>query len=436
MPTESEVQLQLSNAVDLLETFRAFADGTLAPASGKLDVLEQSLEGLYTPAALGTAAARYRAGLSALVSPDTIQSFITPVVFDYGQLLGVRSGYAEVGRIMDAIYEHLHENSDTIQSRNITYDTSATAGVGNVGNGSMDRLTVDANGYDMEACHVETKLFRVRTDQNSGTYKHAEQFEHLGAAASPDSLLRASHGSGENARVFLRSRHSGIGDGGSKLNNASFSTYSATASPKFTGWTESAGGSNISQDTTNYYRTSPGSSTPASLKITGGGGTVTLKQTLASMPISQLNPDRPYYLSARINGAIGSASGGSVTIRLGSQSTTVAVASLSGWHDVKIGPGTGNWFQNFNEDSFDIEIEWSSSTSGYVLVDDVIFDEWSLVDGTYWFPRGGTTAWQVDDTLEFTDTGGAPSTGKIQWYLFVGGYGYLPSDATPTIADP
>ena len=63
-----------------------------------------------------------------------------------------------------------------------------------------------------------------------------------------------------------------------------------------------------------------------------------------------------------------------------------------------------------------------------------------LVDGTYWAIRGNAathTPWLVDDQLAITDTGGAPATAKIQYWLWRTGLGYLPSTTgTPTFSDP
>lgn len=432
-PTEAEVIAQWKAAVDLLENTRNYADGTVAPAAGLLDVLEQSLEGNYTPDALAGAGRRFRAGLSSLVSPARVQEFLTPLLFEYGGVIG--SGYRDTSRLMRALYEYMADGSVRVESRAITYDTSATAGAGNVGNGTMTRLTEDENGFNLEACHVETKLWRCRADQNSGTLEHAESWEHLGEDPSRDSLLRASYGSGVNARAFIRSRHAGAGAGGSLLRNSSFSTYDASGTPKFVGWTETSGSANIGQDTTNFYRSHPGASVDGSLQLSGDA---LIKQTLASMRVSRLDPDRPYFFRVMVNPTVGSASGGSLVIRMGSQSTTLAVASMSvGWQEVIIAADQNTWFRNFNEDPFDVEIEWTGSSSGSLLVDDAIFTPYDLVDGTYWLLRGGTTPWLLDDTLEFTDTGGAPSTGKIQWYLWMSGLGYLPS-ATPavTFTDP
>lgn len=446
-PTEAEIQSQWTKAVDVLESLRNFADGTLAVAGGKFDVLEQALEGDYTPAELSTWVNTIRGGLSDLLTPNVASAMLTPILREYAGILaadatgGYGSGFRSMGELKRALYEWFVANSLTVESRAITYDTSATAGAGNVGNGAMSRLTVDENGFNLEACHVEKKTFRCRADQNSGTEENAEVFEFVGEAASFDALLRASFGSGESARTTLVSRHAGSGNGGSLLTNASFSEFTSTNSPKFTGWTETAvPASSIDQDTVNYYRAHPGSQTSAALEITGGLGTVTLTQSLANMRVRRLDADRPYVLRVMVNKTVGTASGGTFTIRMGSVEVDTAIASIgSGWQEILVPLDATCWFRSFNQDPFTVEIEWASSTSGTLLVDDVIFAPLDLIDGTYWFLRGKATThtpWLVDDTLTFTDTGGAPATGKVQWWLWVAGFGYLPSSGTPTFADP
>ena len=462
-PSEAELQTILQNSVDVLETMRAHVDGTHAGASGKWDTLEQSLEGDYTPADIGAAVARYRSVCSTLLDPGTALDFLAPIVREYAQIIETDaggagtfgSGYTDLGELFTAIYEWFVDNSLTVQSRNITYDTSATAGGSNVGNGAFTRLTRDANDFAIEACHVERKIFRCRADQNSGTEEDAEVFEFLGAQSTFDSILRGSFGSGTTSRTNLRVKNAGSGAGGSLLSNSSFSTFDASATPKFTGWAQTLGGAaaagDITQDTTNYYRTHPGASTDASLKLAmdNAGDTITLKQTIDDMRVSRLDPDTPYFFRVMLNKTVGTAVGGTVTIRCGSKTAAITIASLgSNWQELRLGDEslagsedeTDQWLRNFNQDPFDIEIEWTGGTSGYLLVDDAIFCPYDLVDGTWWALRGnaGThTPFLVDDTLTFTDTGGAPSTGKIQWWLFVAGLGYLPSTTgTPTLTDP
>lgn len=444
--TEAELQSQWKNAVYVLELVRALTDDSITPSGGAIDVLVGSLEGQFTPTDLPIAMRSLRAQLSNAISPTMANAVLQPILYDYAGILsadatdGFGAAYRTPGDIFRALYDWFVDNSLTVESRAITYDTTATAGGSNVGNGALSRLTVDANGFNLEACHVEKKQLKCRADQNTGAEKQAEVFEAIGTAASPDSCLRAAYGSGDSARASIVSRHAGSGNGGSLLNNSSFSTYSASATPKFSGWTETAGGAQVSQDTTNYYRSFPNATVDGSLKITGGGGTVTLTQTLANSRIRKIDPNTPYLLRVMLNKTIGTAVGGTVTIRMGATTKSVTIAAMSAnWTELVLDFDSGCWPKNFNQADFSVQIEWSSSTSGYLLVDDVIFCPWDLIDGTWWNIRGNAathTPWLLNDILTVTDTGGAPATGKVQWWLFVAGLGYLPSSGTPTFADP
>lgn len=444
--TEAEIQTQWKAAIDVIETARAVIDDTLMPSGGKLDLMNVSLEGQILPLDLARFGSSFRAGCSSLISPQMASGVMSPVLFEYAKILaesaagGFGSSYRTTGDIFSALYEWFVASAQTVESRAITYDTSVTAGGANVGNGALSRLTVDAEGFNIEACHVEKKQFRCRADQNTGAEKNAEVFELSGTAASPDSCLRAVYGSGDSTRSALTSKHAGSGAGGSLLTNSSFSTYSAAATPKFTGWTQTNGGAQLSQDTTNYYRTYPNATVDGSLKITGGGGQVTITQTLTDSRIRRVDTNTPYLLRVMLNKTIGTAVGGTVTITIGATTKAVTIAALgANWQELIIDFGTGCWPRNFNQAALSVTIDWSSSTSGYLLVDDVILCPWDLIDGTWWNLRGNAathTPWLIDDLLTVTDTGGAPATGKLQWWLFVAGLGYLPSSGTPTVTDP
>lgn len=445
-PTEAEIQAQWRAGIDIIETLRNHFDGTIAGAGGKLDTLTQILEGEYLPAEYTRLMGQIRAQCSDVVSPAYASQVITPALFEYGKILaadatyGLGAGYRAPGDIFASLYDWFHDKSLSVTSRGITFDTTPTAGAGNTGNGTISRLTIDENAYNIEACTIEKKQFVCRADQNSGTEEHAETFEMIGEPSSFDSLLRGSFGSGDSARTVITSKHAGTGSGGSLLQNSSFSQYAAASAPKFTGWTETAGGAYISQDATNYYRSHPNATTNASLKMDGGSGTVTVTQPLSAMRVRRLDPNTPYFLRVMVNKTIGSAVGGSVTVTMGGVSKTVTISALaSGWAEITIDFNEDCWFKNFNQDSFGISISWTSSTSGYLLVDDVIFSPWDLIDGTYWCIRqnaASPTSWLQDDILTLTDTGGAPGTGKIQYWLWVAGFGYLPTSGSPTFTDP
>ena len=441
-PTEAEIQAQWKASVDILENMRDLADNTMAGPGNKLDSLLTQLEGEYTPYDSSAAVQATYQTLSAAISPATALAYLRPIVFEYGNWLSANGyyggAYTSAAVLFNALFEYMSENSVTVQTRAITFASPVYAG-GNTGNGALHRLTVDKYGNPMEACHVEEKQFRCRRDQNNGTEVNAEVFESLGQASSGTALQvgAAGFGSGESSRTLIASRHAGTGSGGSLLLNSSWSTYSATATPKFQGWTESSGSANISQDTSNYYRTHPGASVNGSLKLSGSAKIV---QSISTTRARRMDPNEPYFLRIMVNQTIGSASGGNIVLRLGSVSKTVSLASLgSGWQEVILATDENCFLRNFNEQDLDIEIEWQSASSGYLLVDDAIFCVWDIIDGTYYTLVGNNSShspWLIDDTITVTDTGGAPGAGKLQWWAWRSGLGYLPSSATPSITDP
>lgn len=442
-PTEAEIQSQWKASVDILETIRNVADGSLAGPGNKLDALLTLLEGEYTPYDSGAAVQGTYQGLSTLISPSAALAYLRPVVFEYGNWLSANGyfggAYSSVQVLFNALFEYMSENSVTVQTRAITFASPVYAGT-NTGNGALHRLTVDKYGNDMEGCYVEEKQFRCRRDQNNGTEVNAEVFESLGQAVPGTSLQigASGFGSGEQSRTLIASRHAGTGSGGSLLLNSSFSTYSGTATPKFQGWTEASGSANISQDTSNYYRTHPGATVDGSLKLSGSAKVV---QSISTTRARRMDPEQPYFLRVMVNKTIGTASGGNIVIRLGSVSKTVSLASLgAGWQEVILAQDENCYLRNFNEQDLDIEIEWQTASSGYLLIDDAIFCVWDYLDGSYYTIVGNDSTshspWLIDDVITVTDTGGAPGTGKLQWWVWRAGLGYLPSSATPTITDP
>lgn len=438
-PTEAEIQSQWRNAVAILESARNFSDGTMVGPGGLFDTFLQGLEGEFLPVGGAGAVQRMRSALSSMVEPGRAVQFLEPVLREYGNIITSGGGYTSLPELARALYEHFAANGLTVKGRGITFDTSATAGGSNVGNGTVSRLTVDERGFPLDSCHVETKRLRCRGDRNSGQPEHAELFEVVGEAASQDSLLRSSYGSGDR-RWSLAAKHAGSVNGGSLLRNSSWSTYNAASTPKFADWTEAAGGAQVEQSAT-FYRSFPNAVGNFSLRINGGGGTVTLRQPLESMRVQRLDPETPYFLRIMVNKTVGTAAGGTVTIRMGSRSASVTIAALgAGWQELTFPLTQVNWFRTFNQNPFQIEVEWSGSTSGYLLVDDAIFVPWDRADGTYWIIRqsaASPVSWLLDDTLDFTDTGGLPSSAKIQWWYWTAGLGYLPSTTgTPTLTDP
>lgn len=453
MPTEAEIQTQWKNIVNILEKTRAYADDNLVNAGGTIDVLFQSFEGEYIPVDGASFATRVRALISSAVDPTQALAALEPILFEYASILaasgtlGYGSGFQSASDVIIALYQWLNDNSDTVESRAITY-TAVSANGANTGNAGVSRLTLDRFGYNLEACHVEKKMLKCITDQNSGVQKWAESFEILGEAASFDGLRQGDTGSGQLARTLLRAKNSGSGAGGSQLNNSSFSNFVAStgSGAQFNNWAETLTGAaattDITQDTTNFYRTHPNASVNASMKLSmdNAGDSITVKQTLSNMRIARLDPNTPYFLRLMWNRQIGSGASGTVKLKLGANTVvTVAVVAQTGWQELVIPFNKTCWLEEFGEDVFDIEIAWAGGTGGYILFDDVIFCPWDLVDGTYWLihqNNGTPVANLVADEYFAVDTGGAPGTGILQYWCWISGLGYLPSSGTPTITDP
>ena len=453
MPTEAEIQTQWKNLVNVLEKTRAYADDDVVDPGGYLDVLVQSLEGDYLPGGGASLVSRIRSLLSGAVDRSQALAALEPMLFEYASILsasatgGYGSGFQNATDIFGALYLWLHDNSDTVKTRAINYTAVSAAG-SNVGTLGISRLTVDRYGYKLEACHVEKKMAKCISDQNSGSKEWAERLQFVGSTASFDGLDIGGTGSGEASRTTITAKHAGSGNGGSLLNNSSFSDFTASASSgnQFNNWTETLGGAaattDITQDTTNYYRSHPNANTDASMKLSmdSGSDSITLKQTLTNMRTSRIDPNTPYFLRVMWNRSIGSGTAGNVKLTLGGNSTvSVAVSAQSGWQELKIPFDETCWLGEFGQNDFDIEIEWDGGTGGYILFDDVIFCPWDLVDGTYWLAHqnnGSPVANLLEDEYYAVDTGGAPGTGILQYWCWVSGFGYLPSDASPTISDP
>lgn len=470
--SEAEIQAQWKAGVAVLEETRAFVDGTLFEntGSGLFDILDQAARGDYLPEMAGRLKAAFRQSLSGLISPGMARLVLDPVLFDYGKIFAAAStttegrgaAYREAKDLFRALYEWLHDNGDSVNSRNITFDTTpdtenfSRSGGAIVGNGALSRLTVDEFGYPMEACTVERKQFICRRDQNTGAQEHAEVFEVMGEPAAPDSILRAVFGSGDQNRRALVSKNSGSGGGerggGSLLRNSSFDSWDSNTST-FPGWTNTAGtgGSQIQFDGTNIYRRNPNTlaatATVGSLKLnsSGAGANITVTQPLRSFRDSRVDPNTPYFFRVMVNKAIGSGSGGSLVCSLGGVDITTALSAISGtdWHEIVIPFDESCWPRAFNSSGeLEVSIDWqTSSSTGYLLIDDVILAPWDQVDGTFWCLRGNAAdhvSWALDDVLSVTDTGGAPADAKLQWWCYVTGLGYLPSDNTgsETITDP
>lgn len=423
-PTIAEVHAQLKAFVDLWYETKKFGDVNAANFVGKQDTLDQALEGDYS-AQLAAVAAAMRGDLGGALGK--VRDGLVPLLRTYGKVIA--SPRVDAQGLIDDLYDYMVANAITIKTRALSFG-SPSAGGSNVGNGLIFRCTKDDRDYDIESCWAEAKGAKVVADQNSGREKHEELVRFYGAAPGPDVVALA--GSGLQVDVPAVSARQSL------LANPSFEKYSGTSAvpTAITDWNVTSI-ANFEVDESNYYRSFPGSTLQsgaegsASLKIKGND---TIYQRLSAARIRSLDPRVPYFFGIAYNRQVGSGDG-TLTVHMGTKTVSVVLAAQTGWNLLYIGPGDENYLRNFNEDTLDLKIQLASRTTGYVLVDDVIFTPFSRfgAGGEFILPLGGSTAWLRDDVYTWTDS----ETGsKIQEAFRRAFLRYLPHASSPSVTDP
>lgn len=410
--TFAEAMDQIVNLVAIADDIRT--DGQTSVVT-KLDTYIQSLEGDGAPAA-GAAAQAVRAAYNrAMLS--TRSSALAHLI-DVG--IAINSNAApDTDEFWDDLTQYMVDNYQNVQTRDITFG-SVSAGASNVGTGTVYCLTVDRHGEPIEAVYLDTVVFECAEDQNTGTAIGKERFLLKMGNASIDRLNEAG--------APFRGVATAV-SGDEILRNASFgvrggsSDASPTSVPRWT-----VGDiANFEFDSTNYFRPSPQErgATPRSLKIKA---TETVTQKLSTINQS-LVTGVPYMALLRYNRAVGSATG-TLVLRVGSNSATVAVSAQTGWNTLALTIDENLWYENFAEDDLDIQIDWTR-TSGDILVDDVVFAPMTQYDNLWYCVVGGATAFLYNDRFTF-ENALAGSDGKFQSWLWRWFNRSLPSSKAAT----
>jgi hypothetical protein len=399
-PTLAEIQTQISNIVKLCDEARKWAGVNTPNHIGLEDTIIQALETDYS-ADVMTGLASMRAGLDASIRAGA--AALAPLILEYGKY--IKAPENDIGSILKRIYVYNHDNTQKITSRQFTYATP-TAGLSNVGNGTINRLTTDDYGYAIENCSADAKVVKCVADANSGATKHEEVFEFRGATASKDELIRT--GSGKVAQVKCMSARTSS----DYTDNPSFAQYSGAigAVTDLYGWTVTTI-AKLDIDATNYYRDYAGESpAPASVKFTDNNKIV---QAFSRRNVA-IDRGRPYYAQIAYNRQIGSCDG-TLKLTVGNVNATVSLVAQTGWNILRIAIGANSWYKTFDKQDPTFEIELSSRTGGQLLIDDFVFGPFENFDGLWYAPVGGSTPFLVDDVFTWTDS---EVGSKIQHFLW------------------
>lgn len=427
---------QIKAAVDLLNEFELFCSTNTANWVNKENALGEVIEGeggLQAMAALKG----MRSGLSSRLSPDQVSAVLAPLVADVVKAINLPDGGPRRNMVEWRDYCIAQTPDETVNRWEHAYGAVTLAGTGT---GTLRRLTVDEDGYPLEATHGEAKTATCVQDQNQ-VDEYEEVFEFEGTDREPDWCKVAGSGA--------RTLHSVISSRmvNRYVTNSDWSQYAGTTQPTagndktptsttaVTGWILSATASfSVTVDT--VYHGSPGVATPKSLGFVDNGNVSQILQDNRDPEISEVLPyywEVPVYRAASCDGTL--------TRQYGAHSTAVDVTTLNNaaWN-VLPGPLDKNhYYKNFKEADLDIKYTLASNTVGTLWLGPVMFHPFRLFDGLWYAPVAGATSFIRDDKFSWTDTWGGTRAKLQYWLALRTGWGIsLPSVAggTETIIDP
>jgi len=425
-PTNAEIETQISEAIELIDDI----DETTFLSN--LDTLQQAMEGDFSSEVLQGAENARNSMASLLLSMDGL---ISPLLITYGKLAG--SPQLTPAELLDPIngdlFQYFIDNSRSVNSREITHAT-ASAGGGNVGNGTIRRLVTDRDTSEIEAVSITQKKFLCIQDENTGARVGEEIFSVGHETTDKDDVDWTNHG--DTGTITTRGPENGIGS------NMSFQDLDGTA--------DTASGLNTIPDwdidtgaiTDFEYDTavpSPFQSSP-----TEKDGTAFSLKMKATTKISQkirdigqtLNPNVPHFFLIYWNREDGTGTG-TLQIDMGSQNASVVLAAQTGWNALFMVLDENLWYDLFLETDLDITISWTKTGGTFINIDYMVFAEMEQFDGTWFIPVSGATLFANKDVFTFNDTLSG-TEGKVQMWIYRLYRSYLPAvtGGGETLPDP
>lgn len=432
--SKSELWDQTAKAIKILDEIFKFAGQNATNFLGLLDTLTQSYEGEH----IGTTSSQMNSLRSTLNSMCGISSPTSAILIELARV-GYNSIATDASVALDDIAKGMIAASETVKNRAWTYG-SISAAVGNVGNGTIYRLTTDKYGNTIETGAFPGGVVKAEliNDKNTGRPSGTEQAKISGSGVIPTDYMNLGTCPASSLILTAYRAIDGFLIGGDFSDAASDGSNVAA-----TGWTfaYSTVTTKLAIDTNKYYR-----------KLSTGADGVTLKfmdnntatQYLSALT-SIIDTAKPCFLILRYYRY--SSCDGTLTLRLGSKTTTVTLTSVADttWLDLVIGVSNSDgWYDNFKEDytgyGARIEITLASRTTGELGIGEIILAQPALYDGKYYLMTAGENNkdHQKDflqgDSFTFTDS--VSNTGRIQTTL-ARLYGkHLPhTSGTPTYAD-
>lgn len=442
-----------TQAIDMVADVIRLLDGALVGIGSVPADLQTLIAGLISdfPQVHTDAAAAFRARLaSALVAQA--RAATDPALINFVRTQDL-SRATDLDEVISVLYDDLVAAGETIQSRGITYGPAVPGG-GNVGTGVIYRLTVDSQGYDLEATHLDTKRWTVVADQATGAIKHREQFRVEGQRPGVDAIeILGSGGLLESqetrSKVSSDSVLANCGFDSFNLGSASFTAGVAALAGDsvVTAWEllDPGGASDptlfdLVQLDVNQARDLQGVASPTSLRMRA------LSRIRQFFSVNNVSLDLAVPLGIVLHVYKDNAADGDLVVTWGNKTQTFSVAGLvnASWNRVVVDLDQDLWPASFNTQDPFFQIEWQNRTVGEIYLDELE----ALVpmvgfDGLWFHPSGGvgltgTPAsvagkWVEGDEVSFSDSLTATDSQLQQWLFRLYGR-HLPHSGTPTAA--
>ena len=401
--SKSELWDQLAKALKILDETHKYGELATTNLKSLINSLQEAYEGSHIAATQG-ALGSFRSNFSSLIGSTAL---LNALIIELA-----RNGYNSLASTaqaaLDDIAKGMHDLAETVKNRAFTFG-SVVIGGSNVGTGTVYRLLKDKNGYDIESGQPVVGALKVKiiSDHAVGRTLGNEEASLFGVGqVKVDEIELGTAPSGTQSLIAKRAI-----DG--LLQNASFETTSgAGATFAISSWILSAA-INFSAITADYFRKAPGLTLGTSIRFADNGN---LQQNMGAISI---DVNKPLFLLVRLKRETNC--DGTVTIQLGTQTTSVALVAQSGWFDLVLGneSQTKGWYDNFKEDNGGlgarVKITLAARTVGTLLVDEIILIQPTQYSGLWYLLTAGATDFLKDDYFEITDS--SPNTGKIQYWL-------------------
>lgn len=445
--TFANTWIMYGKVVKIVNEWQKFGASNTPNLLDMIDALVVLLDGEFTTDVMGDIRA-LRGSLAGGITPDFLRRLWRPFARELCRIIGAPELQAN-GQIADAtalkrIRQYMEDNTQTLNSRGMTLDTSASGSP--TGTGAISRLTVDKDANTLECTGAEGKAFYCDKDQNGGVSKHAEVFEFRFDDADPSGLQFTGTG-GTKSLASLHAKSGNIlvnpsFEQGAVTNNTALATTG-----QLTGWDVGTAASWKTQSAAGYvyrgYANDTGVTHFGLECITSDTITQVVK---AENPGAQFNERVPYY--CQIAWQRKASATGNLTLHLGAQNTLVTIGSGTNdvWNILRIDLDSSLYYDNFKEDALDVKVQIGSLATGTVVIDDLVLAPMTNLDGTWWAVVGGATPWIRGDTLTYTDVDGTRAlfsywlwqTFRDQPEVLLEMRGWFPTDAAAgeTIADP